>query len=151
MKTAAINSIDDYIATFPKDTQKILQQVRATVKKAAPKAEEKISYGMPAFTLNGNLVYFAGYKNHIGFYALPSGHRAFQKELSKYKMGKGSVQFPIDKPMPLSLITQIVKFRVIENAEKAKTAPKKAVKKTAKKTVKKAPVKKAVKKTTAKK
>lgn len=134
---------DDYIASFPEETQKVLQQVRATIKKAAPKAEEKISYGMPAFVLNGNLVYFAGYKNHIGFYALPSGHRAFQKELSKYKMGKGSVQFPLGEPMPLKLITQIVKFRVIENAEKAKAAPKKAVKKTIKKTaVKKAAAKK---------
>jgi len=128
-------TIDDYIATFPENVQQLLQQIRTTIRKAAPKAEEKISYGMPTFTLNGNLVYFAAFKNHIGFYALPSGHAAFQKELSKYKMGKGSVQFPLDEPMPLRLITQIVKFRVVENAEKAKAkvAPKKALKKTGKK------------------
>ena len=102
----------------PLSTQKILKQVRATIKKAAPKAEETISYGMPAFTLNGHLVYFAGYKSHIGLYALPSGHAAFKKELAKYKQGKGSVQFPIDEPMPLSLITKIVKFRVKENLKK---------------------------------
>ena len=111
-------SIDDYIATFPKDVQKILQAVRTTIRKAAPTAEETINYQMPTFKLNGNLVHFAGYKNHIGFYPAPSGIEAFKKELSIYKGAKGSVQFPIDKPMPLDLITKIVKFRVSENSKK---------------------------------
>jgi uncharacterized protein YdhG (YjbR/CyaY superfamily) len=117
MKSKAFN-FNEYIETFPLSTQKILKQVRTTIKKAAPKAEETISYGMPAFTLNGHLVYFAGFKNHIGLYALPSGHAAFKKELAQYKQGKGSVQFPIDEPMPLALITKIVKFRVKENLAK---------------------------------
>jgi uncharacterized protein YdhG (YjbR/CyaY superfamily) len=114
------SDFNEYIANFPLATQKILKQVRSTIKKAAPKAKEIISYGMPAFTLNGHLVYFAGYKNHIGLYALPSGHAAFKKELAGYKKGKGSVQFPLDEPMPLKLITQIVKFRVKENLAKVK-------------------------------
>lgn len=109
-----------YIASFPKEVQAKLEQVRATIKKAAPEAEETISYGMPAFKLNGPLVYFAAFKGHIGFYALPSGNEAFQKELAKYKMGKGSIQFPLDEPMPLALITKIVQFRVKENAAKKK-------------------------------
>ena len=113
-------NIDEYIADFPKDVQKILEQVRATIKKAAPAAEEKISYGIPTFTLNGNLVHFGGFKNHIGFYPTPTGTETFEKELSVYKTGKGSVQFPLDKPMPLRLITQIVKFRVQKNLAKAK-------------------------------
>ena len=109
-------NIDEYIATFPLATQIILQQVRSTIKQAAPAAEESISYAMPAFKLNGKpLVYFAGYKNHIGFYATPTGHEAFEKELSVYKQGKGSVQFPIDRPMPLDLIDRITKFRAEEN------------------------------------
>lgn len=120
MKTTKPSSVDEYIDSFPKDDQKILKQVRATIKKAAPKAEEMISYGMPGYKLNkAALVYFAGYENHIGFYATPTGHKAFTKELSKYKQGKGSVQFPIDEPMPLTLIAKIVKFRVKENSEKA--------------------------------
>ncbi len=115
------NNIDEYIASFPKDTQKLLQQIRATIKKAAPGAQEIISYAMPAFSLNGKtLVYFAAYKNHIGFYATPTGHEAFKKELSVYKQGKGSVQFPINQPMPLHLITQIVQYRVESNEEKLK-------------------------------
>jgi len=119
MATKKANSITEYIATFPKDVQKILEQVRYTIKKAAPGAEETISYGIPTFTFNGkNLVHFAAFKNHIGFYATPTGHKEFEKELSIYKQGKGSVQFPLDKPMPLSLITKIVKFRVKENSEK---------------------------------
>ncbi|MBK7882988.1 MAG: DUF1801 domain-containing protein [Chitinophagaceae bacterium] len=114
-------TIDEYIFTFPRDIQKLLQQIRTTIKKAAPKAEECISYGMPAFALNGKkLVYFAGYKNHIGFYATPTGHEAFKKDLSVYKQGKGSVQFPLDQLMPLNLITQIVQFRLKQNVEKAK-------------------------------
>lgn len=115
------NSIDEYILDFPEDIQFLLNQVRTTIKQAAPDAEESIGYGMPAYKLYGRpLVYFAGYKNHIGFYATPTGHAEFAKELSKYKQGKGSVQFPIDQPMPLDLIFQIVEFRVIENMGKAK-------------------------------
>lgn len=113
-------NIDAYIASFPPITQKILQQVRETIQKAAPEAKEKISYAMPAFEFHGNLVYFAAYDKHIGFYALPSGNVAFQKELSAYKMGKGSIQFPIDQPMPIDLISKIVQFRVQENLEKAR-------------------------------
>lgn len=118
-------NIDEYIAEFPKDVQKILEQVRATIKKAAPTAEEKISYGIPTFTLNGNLVHFGGFKYHVGFYPAPTGTEAFEKELSVYKTGKGSIQFPLDKPMPLNLITKIVKFRVKKNLEKAKAKTKK--------------------------
>lgn len=118
-------SIDEYIADFPEDIQSLLNQVRSTVKQAAPEAEESIGYGMPAYKTHGKpLVYFAGYKNHIGFYATPTGHAEFAKELSKYKQRKGSVQFPIDQPMPLELIFQIVEFRVIENWEKAKAKKK---------------------------
>lgn len=113
-------TIDEYIADHPKDVQKLLAQVRNTVKASAPGAVEKISYGIPTFTLNGNLVHFGAYKNHIGFYATPTGHEAFKKELSAYKQGKGSVQFPIDQPLPLDLISKIVQFRVIENSEKSK-------------------------------
>lgn len=122
MNKTNIATVDDCIATYPPATQKLLKQVRATIKKAAPKAEETIGYGMPAYKLNGKpLVYFSGYKTHIGFYATPTGHREFKKELAKYKQGKGSVQFPIDEPMPLKLIEQIVKFRVAENTLKAAT------------------------------
>ena len=120
-----ISTIDEYIADFPQDVQKLLQQVRATIKKAAPKAEEKIGYGIPTFTLNGNLVHFGGYKNHIGFYPAPAGLKAFEKELAPYLAGKGTAQFPIDKPLPLGLISEIVKFRVKQNLEKAGTKRKK--------------------------
>jgi uncharacterized protein YdhG (YjbR/CyaY superfamily) len=116
-------TIDEYIAESPKDVQSILQSIRTTVQKAAPKAIEKISYGMPAFYMDGYLVYFAAFKNHIGFYPTPSGTDSFVKELSVYKSGKGSVQFPLDEPMPLALITKIVKFRVKENLEKVKEKP----------------------------
>jgi uncharacterized protein YdhG (YjbR/CyaY superfamily) len=110
------NSIDEYIATFPKDTQKILEELRATIKAAAPDVEEKISYQMPTFTLNGrHLVYFAGYKNHIGFYGAPRGNAEFKEDLSAYETGKGTLQFPFDKPIPFDLITKIVKFRAAEN------------------------------------
>lgn len=119
MKKAA--NVDDYVADFPKETQKILNEVRATVKAAAPEAKESISYGMPAYSFNGPVAYFAGYKNHIGFYATPNAHEAFKDELAKYKQGKGSVQFPIDEPMPLKLITRMVKFRMKNNAETAKS------------------------------
>lgn len=112
-------SIDEYIATFPKGTQKILQEVRATIKAAAPDAVEKISYQMPTFFLKGNLVHFAAWKNHIGFYPAPSGTKEFERELSAYDSAKGSVRFPIDQLMPLKLIARIVKFRVAENLKKA--------------------------------
>jgi len=114
------NTIDEYISTFPDDIQNILQKVKQTIIEAAPDAEEAISYQIPTFKLNGNLVHFAAFKNHIGFYPAPSGQKAFQKELSVYKSGKGSVQFPLDKPIPLSLIKKIVKYRVKENLEKIK-------------------------------
>jgi uncharacterized protein YdhG (YjbR/CyaY superfamily) len=119
------NSIDEYIATFPEDVQKILKEVRATIKAAAPEAEEKISYQMPTFALHGNLVHFAAFKNHIGFYPAPRGIEAFAQELSVYKGAKGSVQFPIGQPMPLDLISRIVKFRVTENIKNAETKGKK--------------------------
>ncbi len=118
-------TIDEYIAGFPPDVQVILQQVRATIREAAPGAEETIKYRMPTFLLDGNLVYFAAFKNHIGFYPIPTGIEKFKKELSAYKTAKGSVQFPLDKPMPLALIRKIVKFRVKENLEKAKAKSKK--------------------------
>lgn len=120
MITSKPKTIDEYIAGFPETIQAVLEQVRQTIRKAAPNAEEKINYAIPTFTLNGNLVHFAAFKNHIGFYALPSGNEAFQEELSVYKSGKGSIQFPLDKPMPLDLITKIVNFRVKENLEKIK-------------------------------
>lgn len=113
MKTK-FEDIDTYIDSFPIVTQKILEQVRVTIRKAAPQAKERINYGIPTFTLNGNLVHFAGFKNHIGFYPTPSAIDAFRKELSVYEGAKGSVKFPIDKPMPLDLIYRIVKFRVEE-------------------------------------
>jgi len=112
-------SIDEYIATFPEETQKILQNLRAAIKASAPDAQEKISYQMPTFALKGNLVHFAAYKNHIGFYPTPSGIEAFKQELSLYEGAKGSVQFPIDEPLPLELIGRIVKFRVAENLKNA--------------------------------
>ena len=114
------NTIDEYISGFPDDIQTLLQQVRAAIREAAPEAEEAIKYAMPTFVLNGNLVHFAAFKHHIGFYPVPSGIEAFKKELSAYKGAKGSVQFPLDQPMPLELITKIVKFRVNENLLKAK-------------------------------
>lgn len=110
--------IDSYIADFPADVQAILQEVRATIAKAAPKATEDIKYAIPTFIYNGNLVHFAGFKNHIGFYPAPTGMAAFEKDLEPYKQGKGSVQFPIGEPMPLKLITKIVKWRIKETEEK---------------------------------
>lgn len=125
MNPIAPTTADEYIAGFPGDIQLILNQVRATIQQAAPDAEESIAYGMPAYKLKGKpLVYFAGFKNHIGFYATPSGHSEFAKELSEYKQGKGSVQFPLDQPIPYDLIAQIVEFRVVENLEKVKTKKK---------------------------
>ena len=113
------NDIDDYIARFPQDVQNNLNQVRATIKRAAPAAQETISYAIPTFKLNGRyLVYFAAYKNHISIYPAPRGNETF-KELSIYKGGKGTVQFPLDKPMPLDTITKIVKFRLKQTVEKS--------------------------------
>ena len=118
MNKKAPKSIDDYVDRFPKETQQLLRKMRLTIRKAAPKAEESISYGMPTFRLGRNRVYFAGFRNHIGFYPIPSGIEAFKKELSKYKQGKGSVQFPIDEPLPLALVSRIVKFRMKQDASK---------------------------------
>ena len=112
-------TIDEYIAAFPKDVQAILEKVRATIRKAAPKAEETINYGIPTFTLNGNLVHFAAFKKHIGFYPTPSGIEKYKVELSGYEGAKGSVQFPLDKPIPYELISRITTFRVAQNMEKA--------------------------------
>lgn len=115
-----IKNIDEYISQFPKEIQVLLNSVRQTIKKAAPQAEEAIKYQMPTFILNGNLVHFAAYKNHIGFYPTPSGIEAFQKEFTSYNFSKGAVQFPINEKLPLSLISRIVKFRVEESAKKIK-------------------------------
>jgi uncharacterized protein YdhG (YjbR/CyaY superfamily) len=117
-KTAP-KTIDEYIAGFPKDVQEILQKIRTTIRKAAPEAEETISYQMPTFTLKGNLVHFAAHQKHIGFYPAPTGIEKFKKALSVYEWAKGSVRFPLDKPVPLDLIREIVKFRVKENLERA--------------------------------
>lgn len=120
MSRAIAKDIDDYISSFPKEVQSLLQQVRNTIKKAAPGAEERISYGIPAFNLNNRyLIYFAGFKNHISVYPAPRGSEEFKEKLAKYKGGKGTVQFPLDKPLPISLITAIVKFKVKENKEKS--------------------------------
>jgi uncharacterized protein YdhG (YjbR/CyaY superfamily) len=115
MKTD-FKTVDEYIKTFPTEMQSLLEKVRSSILKKAPEAIESISYGMPAYKTNGKpLVYFAGYKKHIGFYATPTGHTEFSNELSNYKQGKGSVQFPVDHPVPYWLIEQIVVFRVKEN------------------------------------
>ena len=109
------SSIDEYIETFPTLVQEKLQEIRLTIHESAPDATEAISYQMPTFKLNGNLVHFAAYEHHIGFYPIPTGMEAFKEELSHYKTGKGSVQFPLDQPLPLDLIRRIVEFRVKEN------------------------------------
>ena len=120
MAKANYKTIDEYIASFPEDTQKILEEIRATIKAVAPEAEEKISYQMPTFFLKGNLIHFAAFKKHIGIYPTPSGTQAFTDEISRYQGAKGSIRLPIDEPMPLELIGRIVKFRVDENLAKAK-------------------------------
>ncbi len=127
MKTTqtAPKNIKDYIAGYPKEVQAILKKIRATIRKAAPDAEEAMSYQMPTFKLKGNLVHFAAFKNHIGFYPAPTGIEQFKKELAIYQKGKGTLQFPLDKPMPLGLITKIVKFRVKENLARAAAKGKK--------------------------
>jgi uncharacterized protein YdhG (YjbR/CyaY superfamily) len=112
------DNIDEYITGFPEETQKILEQVRATIKKVAPHAIEVISYGMPAFKLNGILVWFAAHTKHLGFYPKASGIEVFKEELSAFKCSKGAIQFPFGQPLPLELITKIVEFRVIENLQK---------------------------------
>ena len=120
MQRIQAKNIDEYIAAFPKDTQKKLEEMRSTIRRAAPEAEEAIAYAIPTFKLNGNLVHFAAFDHHIGFYPAPSGIEAFKKELSRYDGAKGSVQFPLDEPLPLALVTRIVKFRVVENLGKGK-------------------------------
>jgi uncharacterized protein YdhG (YjbR/CyaY superfamily) len=121
MKTdkKSIEKISSYIAGFPPEVRKKLQEIRTIIKQAAPGALEKISYQMPTFYLKGNLVHFAAFKNHIGFYPAPSGIEKFKKELGAYKTSKGAVQFPLDKPLPSNLISRIVKFRAAENLKKA--------------------------------
>jgi len=125
METNKARNIDEYIAEFPLETRVLLEQIRGIIQKAAPKATEVMSYGMPAFKQHSVLVYFAGYKGHIGFYPTGSGIEAFQKEIAGYKSSKGAVQFPLDKPLPVKLITQMVKFRVKDDAERAKAKAKK--------------------------
>src|SRR5512146_353961 len=112
-------SIDEYIGTFPEDVRNRLQAIRQTIQELAPEAEEAIKYQMPTFVLHGNLVHFAAFKHHIGFYPTPSGIEAFKQELSEYKGSKGAIQFPIDRPLPYELISKIVKFRVAENMQRA--------------------------------
>jgi len=119
MEDKKIDSIDDYILNCDPDVQERLRQLRLVIKEAAPEAIEKISWKMPTFVLNGNLVFFAAFKKHIGFYPLPSAMEAFKDELSEYKSSKGSVQFPLNKPLPLELISRIVKARVVENTKQA--------------------------------
>ena len=115
-----IESIDDYIKSYPPDVQKILQEIRKTIKKMAPVAEEAISYQIPTFKLNGNLVHFAAFKKHIGFYPGSKAINVFKKEIASYKSSKGTVQFPLEKPLPLSLIKKIVDYRVKESSQKVK-------------------------------
>ena len=119
MKSIPAESIDAYIAGFPTDVQQLLEAVRATIREAAPEAEEAIKYAIPTFTLHGNLVHFAAFKNHIGFYPAPAGIAEFKQALSAYEGAKGSIKFPFDKPLPLALISEIVKFRVKKTLESA--------------------------------
>ena len=121
----APKDIDEYIAGFPNDVQKILEKIRLTIRKAAPDAEETIKYQMPTFTLNGNLIHFAAFKKHIGLYPVPRGSETFKDEVSKYEGAKSTVRFPLDKPIPFALISKIVKFRVKKNLERAEVKGKK--------------------------
>mgnify|MGYP001378727423 FL=1 len=114
-------AIDEYIAAFPKEIQQKLTQLRKAIRESAPDAEEKISYQMPTFAQNGNLVHFAAFKNHIGFYPAPSGIENFQEQLARYKSSKGAIQFPLDEEIPLELVGEIVRFRLKENLLKAKS------------------------------
>jgi uncharacterized protein YdhG (YjbR/CyaY superfamily) len=118
-------SIDEYIAAFPPEIQEILQKLREVIKESAPDAKEKISYAMPTFEQHGNLVHFAAFKNHIGFYPAPDGINQFQDEVAEYHASKGTLQFPLGKPIPYELISRIVKYRVARNLEKAKSGKKK--------------------------
>lgn len=120
----AVQNVDAYILDFPKDIQEHLETIRTIIRKAAPKAEEGIAYQMPAYKMNGPLVYFGGAKNHIGFYPTPSAIVHFEKELKEYKTSKGAIQFPLDKKLPATLISKIVKFRLQENEEKARAKKK---------------------------
>jgi len=113
------STVDKYISTFPEETQQALNLIRNTIQKMVPEASETVSYGIPTFKLKGNLVHYAGYKNHIGFYPGAAGIEAFQQEISKYKNAKGSVQFPLNQPLPLSLIRKITEFAVARNLKKA--------------------------------
>jgi uncharacterized protein YdhG (YjbR/CyaY superfamily) len=115
---SATSIIDDYIDSFPEETRRLLEQMRSTIRKSAPQADEKISYQIPTYYYNGNLVHFAAFKNHIGFFPTPGAIKAFEKELKPYKTSKGTIQFPLTDPLPLKLIERIVKFRVEENAPK---------------------------------
>ncbi|MDF7819391.1 DUF1801 domain-containing protein [Runella sp. MFBS21] len=119
MEKKVAKNIDEYIAWQPLEVQVILQQIRATVRAAAPTAQEAIKYAMPTFVLNGNLVYFAAFKKHIGFYPIPMNDKRFESDFKDFKTGKGSIQFPLDKPMPLDLITKIVKYRLEEKIKKS--------------------------------
>lgn len=123
-RSAAPKDVDDYLTGFPHDTRHLLENVRLTIRRAAPSADEKISYRIPTFALHGNLVHFAGYKNHIGFYPGSRAIAKFKKELAKFETSRGTVQFPLDRPIPTGLIRRIVEFRVRENMAKAKTKPK---------------------------
>jgi len=118
---STVTTIDEYIDGFPADVQSRLRKMRATIRRAAPMATEKIAYRMPTFYLDGNLVHFAAFQHHIGFYPAPRGIEVFRDALSKYKGAKGSVQFPHDEPLPLALIAKIVEFRVGETLEKKKS------------------------------
>ncbi|HEY4288167.1 MAG TPA: DUF1801 domain-containing protein [Puia sp.] len=118
-------TVEEYIATFPPKTKKFLKDIRAAIKQAAPQAEEAISYNMPAFKLHGMLIWYAGYKEHIGLYPKTTVIQAFKKDLEGYKLSKGTIQFPLDQPLPLDLITRIVKYRIKENLEAEKTKVKK--------------------------
>ncbi|HET6558641.1 MAG TPA: DUF1801 domain-containing protein [Prolixibacteraceae bacterium] len=132
METSPAKNIDDYIAQCPAEVQAILQELRETIRKAAPEAQETISYMMPTFTLEGNLVHFAAFKNHIGFYPAPSGIEQFRNELSTYELSKGTIRFPLGQPIPLELVSRIVKLRVQENLEKAEAKKNKLKAKTKK-------------------
>lgn len=122
-----MNEVDEYITGFPPEVQQIMHEIRRIITDAAPDAVEGMAYGMPGYKTHGKpLVYFAGYKKHIGFYATPTGHSAFAEELAQYKQGKGSVQFPLDKPIPYDLISRMTVFRALENSVISNSKPKKS-------------------------
>jgi uncharacterized protein YdhG (YjbR/CyaY superfamily) len=117
-KQIAVSSIDEYIATFPADTQEILKKLRSTIKAAVPDAEERMSYGMPTFTMNGKyLIYFAGWKNHISIYPIPSGHQEFNKKIEPYISGKATLKFPLDQPLPLDLVSEMVRLQMADHSK----------------------------------